>query len=230
MKGAIMLSGGGSGKLFAAIGVTYPAGSTLTCANGTKTLTAKNTSGQWVFAIPEPKSLPETWTVTSTDGTNTKSESVSITKEGQFESVTLSYQLVLFEGGAFVPWTVIQAKPTATISDTIYLKASDSSSAVVSAVRTTNKIDVSGYSTLKYTVTENKKPQNAFMCVTSSTSAPINAGSTNTVTSNVVAYGQPTATGTYSVDVSDVQGEHYVSIAVGHYGGSGLGVSKVWLE
>jgi hypothetical protein len=93
MKGAIMLSGGsGTGKLFAAIGVTYPAGSTLTCTNGSKTLTAKNASGQWVFAIPEAG----TWTVTATNGTNTKSQSVSITTEGQFESVTLSYQLVLF--------------------------------------------------------------------------------------------------------------------------------------
>ena len=91
MKGAIMFSGGGSGKLFAAIGVTYPAGSTLTCTNGTKTLTAKTTSGQWVFAIPETG----TWTVTATDGINTKSQSVSITKEGQFESVELSYQLIL---------------------------------------------------------------------------------------------------------------------------------------
>lgn len=94
MKGAIMLSGGGS-KLFAAIGVTYPAGSTLTCTNGTKTLTAKTTSGQWVFAIPEAG----TWTVTATQGTNTKSKSVSITSEGQFESVELSYALVLFDGG-----------------------------------------------------------------------------------------------------------------------------------
>lgn len=92
----------GSGKLFAAIGVTYPAGSTVTCTNGTKTLTAKTTSGQWVFAIPEPKTLPETWTVTATDkadSTKTKSQSVSITKEGQFESVELSYALVIIENG-----------------------------------------------------------------------------------------------------------------------------------
>ena len=90
-----VMSGGGA-KLFAAIGVTYPAGSTLTCTKGTKTLKAKNTSGQWVFAIPDAG----TWTVTATDGTNTKSQSVSITSEGQFESVTLSYQLHLFEVGA----------------------------------------------------------------------------------------------------------------------------------
>lgn len=82
-------------KLFAAIGVTYPAGSTLTCTNGTSTLTAKTTSGQWAFAIPEAG----TWTVTATDGSNSKSQSVSINSEGQFESVELSYALVIIENG-----------------------------------------------------------------------------------------------------------------------------------
>ena len=81
MKGAIMLSGGGGTKLFAAIGVTYPAGAIVTCTKGTKTLAAKNTSGQWVFAIPEAG----TWTVTA----GSRSASVSITKEGQVEKVFL---------------------------------------------------------------------------------------------------------------------------------------------
>lgn len=74
-------------KLFAAIGVTYPAGSTLTCTNGTKTLKAKTTSGQWVFAIPEVG----TWTLEITDGTRTKSQSVNISTEGQSENVKLVY-------------------------------------------------------------------------------------------------------------------------------------------
>lgn len=86
---------GGGTKLFAAIGVTYPAGSTLTCSNGTSTLKAKTTTGQWVFAIPSAG----TWTVTATLGTSTKSQSVSITTEGQFESVVLAYRQYLFESG-----------------------------------------------------------------------------------------------------------------------------------
>ena len=98
MKGVIMISGGGA-KLFAAIGVTYPEGSTCTCTNGTKTLKAKTTSGQWVFAIPEAG----TWTVTATDGTNTKSESVNITAEGQSVNVELSYRTegYLYNAGVF---------------------------------------------------------------------------------------------------------------------------------
>lgn len=87
--------GGGISKAYAVIGVTYPAGSTCTCTDGAKTLTLKNTSGQGLFIIP----YAATWTVTATDGTNTKSESVEITSEGQSVSVTLSYALVLFDNG-----------------------------------------------------------------------------------------------------------------------------------
>lgn len=211
---------------YAVIAVAYPSGSICTCTDGTKTLSLKDTSGQGFFLIP----YAATWTVTASDGTNTKFESVEITSEGQSVSVTLSYELLLFNGGVVEPWTVISAKPTATISDTIYLYASDPDTPVVSAVRTTNQIDLSGYSELKYTVTENKMEKNAFMCVTSSTKAPITAGIPNTVTSSVVAYGQPSSTGTYSVDISSVTGSYYISLAEGHYSTSGLRVSKVWLE
>lgn len=87
--------GGGAGKLFAVIQATYPVGSICTCTNGTKTLKAKDTSGKWLFAIPEAG----TWTVTATDGTNTKYEGVEITAEGQSESVTLSYAVILYQTG-----------------------------------------------------------------------------------------------------------------------------------
>lgn len=96
-----MQKGSGGGKLFAAIGVTYPAGSTLTCTKGTTTLKAETTSGQWVFAIPEAG----TWTVTATNGTNTKSQNVSIASEGQLESVTLAYLEILLPCANKSEWT-----------------------------------------------------------------------------------------------------------------------------
>ena len=86
---------GGGAKAFALISVTYPAGSTCTCTDGAKTLKLKNTSGQGIFLIP----YAATWMVTATDGTNTKSQSVEITSEGQSVSVTLNYWLILFDGG-----------------------------------------------------------------------------------------------------------------------------------
>ena len=52
----------GRGVPYAIIGVTYPAGSVCTCADGTRTLTARDTSGKAVFVIPSAG----TWTVTAT--------------------------------------------------------------------------------------------------------------------------------------------------------------------
>lgn len=48
----------GIGKIYAVIGVTYPSGSTCTCTNGAKTLTAKDTTGRARFVIPSAG----TWT------------------------------------------------------------------------------------------------------------------------------------------------------------------------
>lgn len=85
----------GIGKIYAVIGVTYPSGSTCTCTNVSKTLTAKNTSGKAIFVIPSAG----TWTVKAVSGSKSTSKTVSITAEGQVETVTLSYELVLFNNG-----------------------------------------------------------------------------------------------------------------------------------
>lgn len=87
MGEAFITRRGGGGRPFAIIGVTYPAGSICTCSNGSKTLTAKDTTGQAIFIIPSAG----TWTVTATDGDETKSVTVEITTEGQVETVSLAY-------------------------------------------------------------------------------------------------------------------------------------------
>ena len=82
--------------LFAAtINITYPAGSTCTCSDGTTTLSAPDTSGTWVCTVPNAG----TWTVSSTDGDKSKSTNVVITTDGQTESVTLQYITYLFKDG-----------------------------------------------------------------------------------------------------------------------------------
>ena len=86
----------GVGKAYAVIGVTYPAGSTVTCTNGTKTLTAKDTTGKALFVIPSAG----TWTVKAVKGGQSASKAVSITAEGQVETVELSYQLYIFKSGS----------------------------------------------------------------------------------------------------------------------------------
>lgn len=79
-----VLSGGE--KIRSIIAVTYPEGSICTCSNGTKTLKARDTSGKALFNVSTG-----TWTVSCTDGSETASETVSITAEGQVKAVELSY-------------------------------------------------------------------------------------------------------------------------------------------
>ncbi len=79
--------GGGGSKGVASIVVSYPAGSTCTCTLGSKVLTAKDTSGKWVFGLPTTGS----WVVKAVSGDKTASKTVSITAEGQIENVELVY-------------------------------------------------------------------------------------------------------------------------------------------
>ena len=83
--------GGAASSAWAYIGVTYPSGSTCTATNGTITLNAQGTSGSYVFLIPQPISTPETWTVSCTNGSKSKSETVSISTQYQVVLVTLRY-------------------------------------------------------------------------------------------------------------------------------------------
>lgn len=81
--------------VYAVISVTYPAGSTCTCTNGSKTLTAKDTTGKALFVIP----AAGTWTVKAVKGSQSASKAVSITAEGQVKTVTLSYAPYIFTSG-----------------------------------------------------------------------------------------------------------------------------------
>lgn len=82
--------------VYAVIGVTYPEGSVCTCSNGSVTLTAKDTSGKALFIIPSAG----TWTVKAVKGSQSKSKAVSITAEGQVETVELTYGLYIFKNGS----------------------------------------------------------------------------------------------------------------------------------
>ena len=75
-------------RTFAAtIAVTYPSGSTCTCSDGSTTLAATDTSGSYTFTVPNAG----TWTITCTDGSNTATESVNITEDGQSKTTSLAY-------------------------------------------------------------------------------------------------------------------------------------------
>ena len=88
--------GGGGSKVVASIVVSYPAGSTLTCTLGSKVLTAKDTSGKWVFGLPSTGN----WVVKAVKDSKSKSATVEITAEGQTKTVELVYQLYIFKSGS----------------------------------------------------------------------------------------------------------------------------------
>lgn len=87
-----VLSGGGSAYAF--VIANYPAGSTVTCTNssGKKDLSAT----QKLFYI---KKGATSCTVTATLGSQSTSAIVTGITEGSSKTVTLSYELVLFENG-----------------------------------------------------------------------------------------------------------------------------------
>lgn len=85
-------------KAVGAIGVIYPEGSTCTCANadGTKTYTAKTTTGQWLFSVPTAGE----WMLACTDGTDSVSKKVTVT-EDELTTEKLSYPTYIVKGGVF---------------------------------------------------------------------------------------------------------------------------------
>ena len=139
--------------LFAAtINITYPAGSTCTCSDGTTTLSAPDTSGTWACIVPNTG----TWTVTSTSGTETDSKAVTITTDGQSTSVELSYALFLFKPNA--PSDIIAGEWEMPVNSTVTAEAelvvksvNNYNGGRIISARTKGQIDLTEYSTLQAT-------------------------------------------------------------------------------
>lgn len=102
----------GGGTPYAAIGVTYPSGSTCTCTNGSKTLTAKDTTGKALFVIPHAG----TWTVKAVKGSQSASKAVSITAEGQYATAELTFARLIFKNGVFTEVTGASRLSYGTVS------------------------------------------------------------------------------------------------------------------
>jgi hypothetical protein len=136
----------------ATINITYPAGSTCTCSDGTTALSAPDTSGTWACIVPNAG----TWTVTSTSGTETDSKAVTITTDGQSTSVELSYALFLFKPNA--PSDIIAGEWEMPGNSTVTAKAELTVKSVNNfngdrtwSARTKGQIDLTEYSTLQAT-------------------------------------------------------------------------------
>lgn len=136
----------------ATINITYPAGSTCTCSDGTTTLSAPDTSGTWACIVPNAG----TWTATSTSETETDSKAVTITTDGQSTSVELSYALFLFKPNA--PSDIIAGEWEMPVNSTVTAEAELTVKSVnnynggrLISARTKGQIDLTEYSTLQAT-------------------------------------------------------------------------------
>lgn len=179
----------------ATINVTYPAGSTCTAKNGSTTLTAPGTTGIWACKVPNSG----TWVVTATNGTQTKSENVTISSDGQSAAVTLVYTLALTASY----WNGSISNMTASFSEDHHPRTN---------VFTKNKIDLTHYNTLSFKITRNS---------TGGLRASFYISSANTVSSSeyapngiVASLKSISATSTKTIDTSALSGSYYLSIFV----------------
>lgn len=187
----------------ATINITYPAGSTCTCSDGTTTLSAPDTSGTWACIVPNAG----TWTATSTSGTETDSKAVTITTDGQSTSVELSYALFLFKPNA--PSDIIAGEwempansaVTAEAELTVKSVNNFNSNRLIS-VRTKGQIDLTEYSTLQATCKASGG---------SNTKLEVYSGSP-VVASTAIGTDLTTVT----VDISALSGLHSIGFGGGH--------------
>lgn len=207
--------------VYAVISVTYPSGSTCTCTNGSKTLTAEDTSGKAMFVIPSAG----TWTVKAVSGSKSKSKAVSITAKGQVETVVLTYELYLFSGSE--TWTLkqrVENYGAVTTSNNALTLTGDMAYGGVAQLYACSafypsKVAKGEYSTLKVTISSVTEPTNVYLIVQDDTTA-------NPSGQNYIAYVNITKAGTFTLSYPD--GSHYVGLSVG--GTSKVVASKVWLE
>ena len=228
----------------ATINITYPAGSTCTCSDGTTTLSAPDTSGTWACIVPNAG----TWTAAATDVVENTSESVSITTDGQIVAIELSYLLWLYKSGNTYNavtggWSVAEHGSTGGSFDSVLTLNDDSmllstevwgGSVAYANAFTNNSIDLTGVNTLKFKITG-----------IGNTAYSDKEGNTHKFRfSLVVANERPTkqnptfaadmkilATGEYSVDVSAVTtGYVGIWITTGGYIKTTLTISEIWGE
>lgn len=218
----------------ATINITYPAGSTCTCSDGTTTLSAPDTSGTWACIVPNAG----TWTAAATDGVENTSESVSITTDGQTVAVELSYYTYLFKPNTDTTnvtggWQLNSKGSLDSAGDQLvatFVNAYDRGNAF--DVATINKIDFTEFTTLVATCKaadkNNAAPISATFAVASTRSGFNTAGTAST---KVASTTFSNSTTTVTIDVSRISGSYYVTFVVelSNYGTGTLTVDEVKL-
>lgn len=222
----------GGGDAYAAISVTYPAGSVCTCSQtGQDTLTAEDTSGAWLFVVP----VGGTWRVESQDTTTGDHAyiDVYIATEYQVESVELLYRLYLYRNGnqcveVTGGWAIYNSQAVLN-DDNIYCKQNGSGAYNYGNAHTSNMIDLTDFSTLNFKIrASNVQNSENYRCVVgASTQTNVKHNDTTKYVGYVVI---PNNTDEHilTIDVSAITGSYYIIATNGYM--NGQYVHEVWCE
>lgn len=136
-------------RAFAFISVTYPEGSVCTCTHTEKgkVLTAKDTSGSWIFVVP----YEGTWTVTASDGNSSVSHSVEVHEKSSVAQVELGYDLWIIKDGKDMGVGGFPASGYVTLDDgntAFRVRQTKMSDATVTVASTEGSFDFSQYSSV----------------------------------------------------------------------------------
>lgn len=220
-------SGGGSGPSAsdAILTVTVPTGSTVTMTKGGVTLTptmwvqaADNTLDCALFVIgPSLFDAQNAWTVTATLGTDTASDTVTISANEQYDML-LEYNFYLFKSGygAVVPLTYGgQQNATVRVETNEIVVSSPSTTYVDLWLNNTNAIDLSLYGRLVVVATiTDRSTANDFGGILFAANTLTDSSIVNTnnrfVAKTLISQGS--AEQTTSLDISNININGYVGI------------------
>ena len=219
----IPLGGGGGSKIVASIVVAYPAGSTLTCTLGSNVLTAKDTSGRWVFGLPSTGN----WVVKAAKDGKSKSATVNITAEKQVETVELAYELYIFKSGSGLT-SGYSKKGSGTVSNANISWSGDANGGGIS-MYITPAVSLSGYTKLCFDFECSYNWGGDYgMALGVGKDAATGSMITNTSwTAKVKNGANPIARNTAQCDISKLTDSEYIKV-VGSY--SAGKIYNIWLE
>lgn len=240
MGDAFIVRRGGMADAFAVIAVAYPEGSVCTCSKGTKTLRAKDTSGYFLFLLPEAG----TWTVSCTDGTKTKSQNVVIQWQYEAQWVELTYSLILFDGSnggdnttvtggwtggghAWAPSMLTVSSLEIAVDASSYYSGEDIDKMWLFG--TVNTIDLSPYSSLKMTVSY----RGGYGSRLDVLNQVVVSGGGSFAQGDPISSVEFSSVGDVVLDISSISSSYHIGASVrASFPGVGpkLAATKIWLE
>ena len=198
-----------STQFAATISITYPEWSQCTVSKGSIVLTAPNANGEWEVVVPEAGD----WVIRCTKFDKEKTKTVSITGNGQYKMVTISYDLEIYANGELDPSVGnLIASPALGGHDYPLSHAFNpgairiwcpGDSSTQGYIYTGNRVDVTQYNTIYVTVSDHSP---RFQYAEFGVIRALEAGNHG----QFVASATITSDNTYTVDISQVSGQYHI--------------------